>query len=369
MKFIGEYRDPGAAHAIAAEIARIITRPWTLMEVCGGQTHAILRFGIDRLLPPMLRLIHGPGCPVCVTPAGLIDQAVMLTRRPEVILCSFGDMLRVPGRQGDLLHAKAAGGDVRVVYSPLDALALARREPTREVVFFAIGFETTAPANAMAAHQAMTGGVNNFSLLVSQVLVGPAMDFILSSPGSEVQGFLAAGHAAAVTGVEELTELSRRHHVPVVVTGFEPVDLLDGILHCVRQLEQGRAELENAYARAVRPEGNLPALAMTHRVFEVIDREWRGLGVLPASGLGLREEYAQFDAARRFHLGPPPTGGDEECQGGRVMLGTLRPDQCPAFGTRCRPEHPLGAPMVSSEGACAAYFRFRSPAAAESGGT
>ncbi len=362
MKFMDEYRDPAAAHALAAELTRIITRPWTLMEVCGGQTHAILRYGIDRLLPPALRLIHGPGCPVCVTPAGLIDQAVALARRPEVILCSFGDMLRVPGRQGDLLHAKAVGGDVRIVYSPLDAVALARREPAREVVFFAIGFETTAPANAMAAHQAKAGGVRNFSMLVSQVLVGPAMDFILRSPGSEVQGFLAAGHAAAVTGVEELQELSRRHQVPVVVTGFEPVDLLDGILCCVRQLEEGRAELENAYARAVRPAGNAPALAMTHQVFEVIDREWRGLGVLPASGLGLRVAYAEFDAARRFKLGPAPTGGDEECLGGRVMLGTLRPDQCPAFGNRCRPEHPLGAPMVSSEGACAAYFRCRGTA-------
>lgn len=361
MKFIEEYRDPAAAHALAAELARVITRPWTLMEVCGGQTHAILRFGIDRLLPHQLRLIHGPGCPVCVTPAGLIDQAVELAKRPEVILCSFGDMLRVPGRTGDLLHAKAAGGDVRVVYSPLDALALARREPNREVVFFAIGFETTAPANAMAAYQAKADGVGNFSLLVSQVLVGPAMDFILRSPGSEVQGFLAAGHAAAVTGVGELEELSKRHRVPVVVTGFEPVDLLDGILRCVRQLEEGRAEVENAYARAVRSNGNAAALTMTHSVFEVIDREWRGLGVLPASGLGLRAEYADFDAARRFHLGAPPSGGDEECEGGRVMLGTLRPDECPAFGTRCKPEHPLGAPMVSSEGACAAYFRFRGP--------
>ncbi len=361
MKFIEEYRNPAAAHALVAELARTITRPWTLMEVCGGQTHAILRFGIDRLLPPSLRLIHGPGCPVCVTPAGLIDQAVDLTRRPEVILCSFGDMLRVPGRQGDLMHAKAAGGDVRVVYSPLDALALARREPAREVVFFAIGFETTAPANAMAAFQAKAGGVANFSLLVSQVLVGPAMDFILRSPGSEVQGFLAAGHVATVTGVDELEQLCRRHQVPVVVTGFEPVDLLDGILRCVRQLEEGRAELENAYARAVRPAGNIPALTMIHHVFEVIDREWRGLGILPASGLGLRAEFAALDAAKRFDLGPPPMGGDEECEGGRVMLGTLRPDQCPAFGTRCRPEHPLGAPMVSSEGACAAYFRFRGP--------
>ena len=362
MKFVEEYRDPAAAHALAAELARIITRPWTLMEVCGGQTHAILRFGIDRLLPPALRLIHGPGCPVCVTPAGLIDQAVALARRPEVILCSFGDMLRVPGRQGDLLHAKAAGGDVRIVYSPLDALALARREPTREVVFFAIGFETTAPANAMAAYQAKATGVANFSLLVSQVLVGPAMDFILRSPGSEVQGFLAAGHAAAVTGVGELEALCQRHQVPVVVTGFEPVDLLDGILRCVRQLEEGRAELENAYARAVRLAGNVPALEMTRSVFEVIDREWRGLGVLPASGLGLRANYAEFDAALRFKLGPSPSGGDEECLGGQVMLGTLRPDQCPAFGNRCKPEHPLGAPMVSSEGACAAYFRFRGTA-------
>jgi len=362
MKYIEEYRNPATAHALAAEIARTVTRPWTIMEVCGGQTHAILRFGIDHLLPPSLRLIHGPGCPVCVTPAGLIDQAVTLTKRHEVILCSFGDMLRVPGhKQGDLLHAKAAGGDVRVVYSPLDALALACREPSREVVFFAIGFETTAPANAMAAHQALTRGVTNFSLLVSQVLVAPAMDFILRAPESQVQGFLAAGHAATVTGVEELEQLCIRHHVPVVVTGFEPVDLLNGILHCVRQLEEGRAELENAYSRAVRPAGNVSALDMTHRVFEVIDREWRGLGILPASGLGLRFEYSTLDAAKRFHLGQPLNGGDGECKGGQVMLGTLRPDQCPAFGVRCRPENPLGAPMVSSEGACAAYFRFRGP--------
>lgn len=363
MKFIDEYRDPQAAHALAAELARTITRPWTLMEVCGGQTHAILRFGIDRLLPPQLRLIHGPGCPVCVTPAGMIDQAVELAARPGVTICSFGDMLRVPGQRGDLLHAKAAGGDVRVVYSPLDALALARKEPSREVVFFAIGFETTAPANAMAVWQAKAAGVRNFSLLVSQVLVAPAMDFVLRSPGSQVQGFLAAGHAAAVTGVDELHALCTRHRVPVVVTGFEPVDLLDGILRCVRQLESGRAELENAYARAVRATGNLHAMDMTRRVFQVIDREWRGLGVLPASGLGLREEFAEFDAALRFRLGEPTTSDDGECHGGEVMLGTLRPDQCPAFGTRCTPERPLGAPMVSSEGACAAYFRFRHQAA------
>jgi hydrogenase expression/formation protein HypD len=329
------------------------------MEVCGGQTHAILRFGIDRLLPPQLRLIHGPGCPVCVTPAGMIDQAVELAARPGVTICSFGDMLRVPGQRGDLLHAKAAGGDVRVVYSPLDALALARKEPSREVVFFAIGFETTAPANAMAVWQAKSATVRNFSLLVSQVLVAPAMDFVLRSPGSQVQGFLAAGHAAAVTGVDELQALCTRHRVPVVVTGFEPVDLLDGILRCVKQLEAGRAELENAYARAVRATGNLHAMDMTRRVFQVIDREWRGLGVLPASGLGLRDEFAEFDAARRFCLGEPTTSDDGECHGGEVMLGTLRPDQCPAFGTRCTPERPLGAPMVSSEGACAAYFRFR----------
>jgi hydrogenase expression/formation protein HypD len=359
MKFIDEYRDPQAAHSLAAELARTVTRPWTLMEVCGGQTHAILRFGIDRLLPPQLRLIHGPGCPVCVTPAGLIDQAVQLAARPEVILCSFGDMLRVPGTTGDLLHAKAAGGDVRVVYSPLDALALARKEPSREVVFFAIGFETTAPANAMAAWQAKAAGIGNFSLLVSQVLVAPAMDFVLRAPDSQVQGFLAAGHAAAVTGLDELETLCTRHRVPVVVTGFEPVDLLDGILRCVRQLENGQATLENAYARAVRPHGNSHAMEMTRRVFEVIDREWRGLGVLPASGLGLRAGFADLDAARRFGLGDPAVSEESECRGGEVMLGTLRPDQCPAFGTRCTPERPLGAPMVSSEGACAAYFRFR----------
>lgn len=360
MKFIQEYRDPSAVHTLAAELSRIITRPWTIMEVCGGQTHAILRFGIDQLLPPQLRLIHGPGCPVCVTPAAFIDHAIELASLPEVVICSFGDMLRVPGRSGSLLRAKAAGGDVRVVYSPLDALAIARREPHRQVVFFAIGFETTAPANAMAAYQAAITGVENFSLLVSQVLVGPAMHFILQSPESEVDAFLAAGHAAAVTGVAEIEEISRFHHIPVVVTGFEPVDLMDGILRCVRQLENGTHFLENAYSRAVRPEGNLPAMEMTSRIFEVIDREWRGLGVIPVSGLGLRPEFAALDAVKRFSLKPNDNiAQDEVCLGGQVMLGTLRPDQCPAFGTQCRPEHPLGAPMVSSEGACAAYFLFR----------
>ena len=358
MKFIEEYRNPAAAHALAAEISRTVTQPWTLMEVCGGQTHAILRFGIDRLLPPSLRLIHGPGCPVCVTPAGLIDQAVALTQRPEVILCSFGDMLRVPGRSGDLLHAKAAGGDVRVVYSPLDALALAQREPTREVVFFAIGFETTAPANAMAAHQAKAGNVRNFSLLVSQVLVGPAMDFILRSPGSLVQGFLAAGHATAVTGVGELHDLCRHHRIPIVVTGFEPVDLLDGILRCVRQLEAGRAEVENAYARVVSEKGNLEAQRLLAEVFEVTDRTWRGIGTIPSSGWQLTPAYQAFDAVQRFNVGTIQTHESPLCRSGEVLQGLIKPNQCPAFGKQCTPRSPLGATMVSSEGACAAYYLY-----------
>ncbi len=359
MKFIDEYRDEAAVRSLAAAIARATTRPWTIMEICGGQTHAIVKFGLDELLPRGVTLVHGPGCPVCVTPAELIDQAVALSLRPEVMLCSFGDMLRVPGTGIDLLTAKARGGDVRIVYSPLDAVALAKGNPAREIVFFAVGFETTAPANAMAVLRAQREGLPNFSLLVSHVLVPPAMGAILGAPDNRVQGFLAAGHVCVVMGTREYEPIARRYRVPVVVTGFEPVDILEGTLRCIRQLEAGRAEVENAYARVVRPAGNEPARAIVEKVFSVVDRNWRGLGPIPQSGWDLREALAGYDAVRRFGLKPaaPATAG--ECVSGEIMRGVKKPRHCPAFGTRCTPEHPIGAPMVSSEGACAAYYRYR----------
>jgi hydrogenase expression/formation protein HypD len=359
VRFIDEYRDPHAAAQYAEALARLITRPWTLMEVCGGQTHAIVRFGIDQLLPPGLTLVHGPGCPVCVTPVELIDQALEIARRPEVIFCSFGDMLRVPGSQDNLLSLKARGSDVRIVYSPLDALALARANPERQVVFFAVGFETTAPANALAAHQAKEEGLANFSLLVSHVLVPPAIEALLGAPGNQVQGFLAAGHVCMVMGWEEYAPLSQKYQVPIVVTGFEPLDILQGVYMCVRQLEEGRAEVENQYARTVRQEGNAAAIALIRRVFEVVPRKWRGVGQIPQSGLGLRPEYAAIDAQTRFAVADLHAEEDPACQSGLVLQGRLKPHQCPAFGSRCTPEHPLGATMVSSEGACAAYYRYR----------
>ncbi len=317
------------------------------------------RFGLDELLPPKLTLVHGPGCPVCVTPVELIDKAVALARRPEVIFCSFGDMLRVPGSKEDLLAVKAAGGDVRMVYSPLDAVALARKHPDRQVVFFAVGFETTAPANALAVLQAKRYGLRNFSLLVSHVRVPPAIEALLSSPENRVQGFLTAGHVCTVMGTAEYEPLAARHRVPMVVTGFEPLDILQGILLCVRQLERGQARVENAYARAVRPEGNRPAQKIMQEVFQVVDRNWRGLGRIPASGLGLRPEFAAFDAELRFDLPVQTVAESGECISGLVLQGRKKPVECPAFGTRCTPEHPLGATMVSSEGACAAYYRYR----------
>ncbi|MCC7263260.1 MAG: hydrogenase formation protein HypD [Candidatus Latescibacteria bacterium] len=359
MKFVDEYRDPRAAAQYAEALARLVTRPWTLMEVCGGQTHAIVRFGIDQLLPPGLTLVHGPGCPVCVTPVELIDRALEIAGRPEVIFCSFGDMLRVPGSRDNLLAVKARGGDVRIVYSPLDAVALARANPERQVVFFAVGFETTAPANALAVHQAREEGLGNFSLLVSHVLVPPAIEAILASPGNLVQGFLAAGHVCTVMGWEEYEPLARRHQVPIVVTGFEPLDILQGVYMCVRQLEEGRAEVENQYARNVRRAGNPAAVDLIRRVFEVVPRKWRGVGQIPHSGLGLQPEYAAFDAETRFDVAGIQAEEDPECQSGLVLQGRLKPPQCPAFGKRCTPEHPLGATMVSSEGACAAYYRYR----------
>ncbi|HLJ67605.1 MAG TPA: hydrogenase formation protein HypD [Chloroflexota bacterium] len=359
MRYIDEYRDAAAARHYADQIAAITTRPWTIMEICGGQTHAILKFGVDELLPDGMTLVHGPGCPVCVTPVELIDRAVELARRPAVTFCSFGDMVRVPGTRSDLLSVKAQGGDVRIVYSPLDALKLAVTHPDREVVFFAVGFETTAPANAMTVFQAARQNVPNFSVLVSHVLVPPAIEALLESPLNRVQGLLAPGHVCAITGYEEYERTAARHHVPIVVTGFEPLDILQGVHMVVKQLEEGRAEVENQYARAVRRVGNVPAQEIMRRVFEVVPRKWRGVGEIAHSGLGLRREFADFDAERRFGLSGLTAEESTECISGLVLQGIAKPDQCPAFGTRCTPEHPLGATMVSSEGACAAYYRYR----------
>ncbi len=359
MRFIDEYRDAALVRSLAGAISRVATRPWTVMEICGGQTHAIVKFGLDELLPPGVTLVHGPGCPVCVTPAEMIDQAVALSLRPGVTLCSFGDMLRVPGSGIDLLTAKAKGADVRMVYSPLDAVRFAREHPGREVVFFAVGFETTAPANAMAVLRAKRHGLSNFSMIVSHVLVPPAMRAILGSPDNLVQGFLAAGHVCAVMGTEEYGPIAREFGVPIVVTGFEPVDILEGLLRCLRQLEAGRAEVENAYSRAVRTEGNRSARAIVDEVFQVADRTWRGLGSIAGSGLALKAEYSAYDAPLRFGLQAPAGAPAGECISGQILRGLKRPFECPAFGTRCTPEHPIGAPMVSSEGACAAYHRYR----------
>ncbi len=360
MKFIDEFRDGRLAQRYAQAIARLVRRPWTIMEVCGGQTHAIVKFGLDELLPKTVTLVHGPGCPVCVTPVALIDQAVALAGRPEITFCSFGDMLRVPGSRADLLSVKAQGGDVRIVYSPLDAVQLARHHPTREVVFFAVGFETTVPANALAVYTAHQEGLTNFSLLVSHVLVPPALRALLTSPENRIQGFLAAGHVCAVMGYAEYEPIAREYKVPIVVTGFEPLDILQGTYLCLRQLEQGRAEVENQYARTVRRAGNTRAQELMREVFQVVPRTWRGLGEIPQSGLGLREPYAAFDAERRFGPAPPTPDDAGECISGLVLQGVKKPHECGAFGVRCRPEHPLGAPMVSSEGACAAYYRYRS---------
>jgi hydrogenase expression/formation protein HypD len=359
MKYVDEFRDARAVQGLANLLARITTRPWTIMEICGGQTHAIVRFGIDELIPSTITLVHGPGCPVCVTPVELIDKAIEIASRTGVILCSFGDMLRVPGSEKDLFSVKAAGGDVRIVYSPLDALELARRNPQREVVFFAVGFETTAPANAMAVYQAKLEGLQNFSLLVSHVLVPPAMEAILSSPTNRVQGFLAAGHVCAVMGYEEYEPLASKYRVPIVVTGFEPLDILQGLYLCVKQLEEGRTAVENQYTRAVVREGNIHARRIMNEVFTVVDRKWRGIGVIPRSGLGLRPEYEEFDAEKRFGVTGTSREESKECISGLILQGLKKPIECPAFGTACTPEHPLGATMVSSEGACAAYYRYR----------
>jgi hydrogenase expression/formation protein HypD len=359
VKYLDEYRDAGAARQYAREIARVTTRAWTLMEVCGGQTHAIVKFGLDELLPKQVTLIHGPGCPVCVTPVELIDKAVEIAARQEVIFCSFGDMLRVPGSHGDLLSVKARGGDVRVVYSPLDAVKLAEQSPHRQVVFFGVGFETTAPATAMAVYRAAQKNLENFSLLVSHVLVPPAIEAILRSSDCRVQGFLAAGHVCTIMGYEEYVPLAAKYRVPIVVTGFEPLDILQGILMCLEQLEGGRAEVENQYRRAVRQEGNRPAQQLIRQIFQPIARKWRGIGEIPRSGLGLSTAYERFDAEQRFGVAGTRVEEPSECQSGLVLQGKIKPPECPAFGKMCNPEHPLGAPMVSSEGACAAYYRYR----------
>ncbi|MBX7236809.1 MAG: hydrogenase formation protein HypD [Caldilineales bacterium] len=358
MKYVDEYRNADEAQKFVRLIAGKVTRPWTLMEICGGQTHTLIKSGIDRLLPEEITLVHGPGCPVCVTPLELIDKAIAIARRPEVIFTSFGDMLRVPGSQTDLLSVKAAGGDVRMVYSPLDAVKLAQSHPDRQVVFFAVGFETTAPANAMAVWQAHQLGLANFSILSSHVLVPPAMTAILGSPHNLVQGFLAAGHVCAVMGYWEYEPLAERYRTPIVVTGFEPLDLLQGIYMTVTALEEGRWGVENQYARAVTRAGNAPAQRLLSQVFDVCDRAWRGIGVIPGSGLALRSELAQFDAAVRFAVADVTAQESEVCIAGEIMQGLRKPHQCPVFGTLCTPEHPVGAPMVSSEGACAAYYHY-----------
>jgi hydrogenase expression/formation protein HypD len=359
VKYIDEYRERESAERYAGAIARIATRPWTIMEVCGGQTHAIVKFGIDDLLTKEITLVHGPGCPVCVTPLELIDKAIEIASRPGVIFCSFGDMLRVPGTHLDLLAVKANNGDIRIVYSPLDAVRIARENPDKQVVFFAVGFETTAPANAMAVFQAHKQALHNFSLLVSHVLVPPAMEAILSSPNNRVQGFLAAGHVCTVMGYAEYGPIAAKYHVPIVVTGFEPLDILQGVYMCIRQLEEGRAEVENQYTRSVRREGNATAQQLMREVFRIIPRKWRGVGEIPQSGFALSDKYEEFDAERRFGVADYSAEESSECISGLVLQGVKKPRDCPAFGTRCTPEHPLGATMVSNEGACAAYYRYR----------
>ncbi len=357
MRYLDEYRDAEMTKSLAERIRRRVTRTWNIMEVCGGQTHSIVKNGLDQILPTEVQLLHGPGCPVCVTPLELIDQAIALSLMENVTVCSFGDMLRVPGSQMSLLQARARGGSVQLVQSPLGALELARREPAREVVFFAVGFETTAPMTAMVAMMAKKQQVKNFSLLVSHVLVPPALEAMLSAEDHAIDGFLAAGHVCTVMGVAEYPPIAERHRVPIVVTGFEPVDILEGVLRCVEQLEAGRHEVENQYARSVRAEGNRAAIESVQRVFEPTARNWRGIGEIPVSGLRLRRGYSDLDAAQRFTLPLQVAREPSECISGLVLLGKKRPGDCPAFAERCTPDTPLGAPMVSGEGACAAYYR------------
>ncbi len=359
MKYLDEFHDPELAAGLFAEIERAVTRPWAIMEVCGGQTHSIIRNGIDQLLPDEVELIHGPGCPVCVTPLEMIDRALAVAARPDVVFCSFGDMLRVPGSTHDLFSVKARGGDVRVVYSPLDAVQIAEDEPSKQVVFFGVGFETTAPANAMAVFQARERRLENFSMLVSHVLVPPAIEALMTSGTSRVDGFLAAGHVCTVMGTAQYEPLAQRFEVPIVVTGFEPLDVLDGIRRTIVQLEAGRGGVENAYPRAVRPEGNPAAQQMLADVFEVCDRQWRGIGMIPQSGWRLSPAYAEYDAEHRFDVAEIDVAEPDACRAGEVLQGLIKPDQCERFGVECTPRTPMGATMVSSEGACAAYFQYR----------
>ncbi len=359
MKYLDEFRDPTLARGLIDEIGRTVTRPWTLMEICGGQTHAIMRHGIDQVLPEEITLVHGPGCPVCVTPLETIDRALAVAARPEVIFTSFGDMLRVPGTDDDLFRVKSRGGDVRMVYSPLESLKLARENPDREVVFLAVGFETTAPGNAMALKQAAAEGLTNFSEIVSHVLVPPAMEAILSAPTNRVQGFLAAGHVCTIMGWEEYEPIAEHYGVPIVPTGFEPLDILQGVLKTVQLLEAGEPGVANQYLRAVREQGNPTARAVVDEVYEVCDRKWRGIGTIPGSGLRIRDELAAFDAERKLQVTGIRTEEPEVCIAGEILQGLRKPPECPAFGRECTPMSPLGATMVSSEGACAAYHRYR----------
>ena len=358
MKFLSEYRDPELVDAFIKEIHRITTKPWTLMEICGGQTHSLVKNGILELLPANITMVHGPGCPVCVTSVSVIDEAIFLAEQPNVILCSFGDMLRVPGSRKSLLEAKAAGADIRILYSPLEAVQLAKQNPDKQVVFFAVGFETTAPANALSVVQASLMHLNNYSILASHVLVPPAMEAILSDKENKIDAFLAAGHVCTIMGIDEYYPVAEKYHCPIVVTGFEPVDLLQGILMAVHQLENGECKVENQYARTVQREGNLLAQKTIKEVFTVSDRIWRGLGNIPQSGYEVNEQYKNFNARLKFNIDIPIAQENKECISGDIMKGLKKPKQCPNFGTKCKPEHPLGAPMVSSEGACAAYYHY-----------
>ncbi|MCX6989692.1 MAG: hydrogenase formation protein HypD [Chlamydiae bacterium] len=358
MKYVDEYRQPHLVRNLSEALHKITTKPWTIMEVCGGQTHSIMKYGLHELLPKKIRLIHGPGCPVCVTPIHLIDHALHIAAEPNTILCSFGDMLRVPGTHTDLLTMKARGSDVRIIHSPLETVKIAEKNPNKQVVLFAVGFETTAPANAMAVYQAKQLGLKNFSLLASHVLVPPALQFILQSPGNEVQGFLAAGHVCTITGYSQYHALASNYQTPIVVTGFEPVDILQGLYLCVQQLENNEYCVMNQYARSVKEPGNVHTQNILQIVFKTVDRQWRGIGVIASSGLGLQDEYAGYDAATRFPIEKPLLFIDNGCISGLVLQGKKKPGECPLFGKQCTPENPLGAPMVSTEGACSAYYQY-----------
>lgn len=361
MKYVDEFRDPKKVEQLVNSIHRIVTKPWAFMEVCGGQTHSIMRFGIDQLLPKSIELLHGPGCPVCVTPIEIIDQAISIAKMNNVILCSFGDMLRVPGTTEDLLSAKAQGADVRIVYSPMDALKVAQNSPDKEVIFFGVGFETTAPANAMSIFVADQLKLSNYSVLLSHVLVPPAMEAILSSPSNKVQGFIAAGHVCTVMGFKQYLPLAKKYKVPIVVTGFEPLDLLEGIYLCLKQLENGLFKVENQYSRSVKRDGNISAVEMIQKIFVIDAMTWRGMGSLPESGLHIAPRYRAYDANHKFphSIQKQHNKSPSSCKSGDVLQGVIKPPQCPSFGTACTPEKPLGATMVSSEGACAAYYRYK----------